>query len=285
MKKLSLFLCISFLCQQIPLLSHEIFSLRADTVRQGGINVDTLLKYTKAGSQRELEYMNRLMYGVTEYLTLELRVPIFLEKKVSEAAPVGGLLSSFKTAGAGKIEFISKLRVFYDYGFQKRNQIILVGGVLFPTARRNLTGIEKKPIIDNSSLDFVLGTAAAFETIKFYHFASLVYQINTSVRHIKEGDQLFYSYAFGFRPEMPDVDKVDWVFLIDFDGIWTQRAKVNGSKLINSGSNIIFVGPSCFRSKGNAMIKAAIQVPVAQHLNGFQEKSDFRCMLGLFLQF
>ncbi|MBS1988857.1 hypothetical protein JST56_07790 [Candidatus Dependentiae bacterium] len=285
MKKLCLFFCIWFLSQQTTLFPHEIFSLRADTVRQGGVNIDTLVKYTKAGSQREFEYINRIMFGVTEYLTLELRVPIFLEEKVSEVAHSGDPFSSFKTAGVGKLELVGKFRVFYDYGFQKRNQIVVVGGVLLPTARRATTGIDKKPIIDNSSLDFVLGTAGAFETTRFYHFASLIGRLNTAARHIKMGNQFFYSYAFGFRLEMPDVDKVDWVFLIDVDGIWTEKTRVNGSRLTNTGSNVIFAGPSFFRSQGNAMIKGGIQVPIAQHINGLQEKNDFRLMLGLFLQF
>lgn len=285
MKKLFLFFSSLFLCQQTVLLPHEIFSLRADIAPKEGKNVDTLIKYTKAGSQRELEYLNRIMYGVTEYLTLEMRMPVFLEKKVSEIDSIGNISNSFKAAGLGKIELISKFRLFYDYGFQKRNQIVAMGGIFFPTARRALTGFEEKPIINNSSLDFELGTAGAFETTKVYHFASLVYRFNASARHIKEGDQFFYSYAFGYRPEAPDVDKVDWVFLLDIDGIWTEKTKVNGSKIANSGGNVIFIGPSVFRSKGNAMIKAALQIPLAEHLNGSQEKNDFRFMLALFLQF
>lgn len=284
MRKLSTILLASTFFTQ-SLHAHEIFSVRADIARQEGINVDTIVKHTKQGGQRESEYLNRIMYGLTQYLSLELRLPIFFEKKVSEVNPTTGLYSYFKASGLGKVELLSKLRIYHDYAFQKRNQIVLVSGLLFPTSRTALTSIEKKPIIGNRSMDFIVGTAGAFETTKFYHFAALVYRMNTSARRIKEGDQFLYSYAFGYRPDKPDVNKVDWVFLVDVDGRWQDKDKVNGERLSNTGHKTIFAGPSFFRSRGNLILKGSVQIPVIQHLNSLQEKFDYRAMLGAFLQF
>jgi hypothetical protein len=267
------------------LFSHEIFSLRADIVRRDGTNIDTIVKYTKAGSQRETQFINRIMYGANENLTLELRVPVFLEKKVSEFNPSTKSFLPFKAAGSGKLELVSKFRIYHDYKFAKRNQIILLGGMLFPTVRQVLTGINKQPILGNNTMDFLLGSAGAFETTKFYNFASLLYRINTTAHTILEGNQLSYSYAFGYRPEKPNINKVDWVFLVDFDGIWTKETKIAGAKINDSGGNCIFVGPSFFCSKKNFMLKGGIQFPVIQHLNGIQEKANVRCMIGAFLQF
>lgn len=286
MKKILIFVInIGSLIYCPNLRPHEIFSLRADIARKDGLNIDTIFSYTKAGSQRDSELTTNLMYGAMEYLTLGLKIPVFLEKKVSEFNQQTNSFASFKTAGSGKVELFSKLRFYHNYKLAKRNQIVAVGGLLLPTTRNVLTGIEKKPIIDNNSMDFFLGAAGSFETTKYYHFASLKYRINTYAHSIREGDQFFYSYAFGYRPRKPDIKKLDWVFLIDVDGTWTDKTKVGGAKIANSGGTFIFIGPSFFCSKENFMLKGGIQIPAIQHVNGIQEKADLRYMVGIFIQF
>lgn len=271
--------------QDKRLHAHELFSARADLARNNGVTIDNLIKYTRAGSQHEVQLFNRFMYGLTEFLTLEAKVPVYFEKKVSETADEGKTKVNFKANGLGKIELLSKVRIFRQYAIQKRNQIVLINGILLPTANRSLTGVDRKPIIGNHSLDFLTGIAGAFETLKFYHFASLTYRFNTSADQIQEGNQLSYSYAFGCRPKKPMLNKQDWVFLIDVDGIWLEKDRVDGKKVINSGSNTIFIGPSFFSSRDNVMVKGAVQFPILQHFNGIQEKNDFRGAVGIFVQF
>ncbi len=277
-------LFLFLICKGEVLHAHEIFTPRADLALQGGFNVDALIKHTKAETQRETEYLNRFMYGITEYLTIEGRFPVFFEKKISEQAEDGSFTHS-KACGAGKLQVTGKFRIYHNYAHQQRDQIVLIAGIILPTSRRTLSLIHKKPIIDNDSFDFLFGAASAFETLTFYHFASLTFRANTSSRHITMGNKLLYSYTFGYRPTPPEMDKTDWVFLVDVDGIWTGKTNVKKCTLHNSGGNIVFIGPSAFCSNGNFMIKASAQVPLFQHVNGHQEKYNFRALIGAFLQF
>jgi hypothetical protein len=284
MKKPLLLSMITLLLRIESVCAHEIFSPRADLARTNGLNVDALIKHTRIGNGRETEYLNRIMYGVTEYLTIEARLPIFLEKRMIEVKP-DRTLSSCKAAGLGKIQIGAKFRVYHNYGFQKRDQALLFANIFLPTARKALTAISHQPIIDNNSIDFMVGAAGAFESTTFYHFVSTAYRLNNESRSIQVGDQFLYSYAFGYRPEPPDVDKVDWVFLIDIDGVWTGKTGIHRCKLNNSGRHIIFAGPSFFRSLGNFMIKGSMQAPLFQSINGNQQKVDYRFLVAAFLQF
>lgn len=276
-----LLLCSIFITSTIN--AHEIFSLRADIARQGGFNEDLIIKTTRASKQKNTEFLNRIMYGITEYLTSEIRLPIFLENKIPDI--VNGQPTALKALGLGKIEALAKIRLYKKYAFQERNQIIAALGILFPTASPRIKRSDGKPILENRSMDFLFGLAGAFETTMWYHFFSTTYRLNTRSHGIREGDQITYSYAVGYRPEAPDVKKVDWVFLFDVDGIITLKDALTPMNNKNTGGYVLFFGPSLFCSKNNVMLKGGIQAPLFDHVNGMQEKNSFRAMVGLFVQF
>jgi len=281
-QKLIFLIIVIFLTNHVQ--AHEIFSLRPDIMRTGGLGVDNILKHTQKGSQPETIYTNKLMYGFSEYLTIEIRTPITVEKKAlvsfvdkdtgSEVCEVR------KNSGIGKIHITGKLRIYKQYKKQVRNQIILSGGVLIPTIKSH-----DLPLISTGSVDFLFAALGGFETTKWYHFTTFAYRLNTAKHQNRHGDKFFFSYTLGYRPETPQFKKPDMMFLFDFDGIHQERDLIADVHDEDSGGTRLFIGPSFFLSIGNFMLKGGFQVPLVESVNGFQKKHNYRLALGAFVQF
>lgn len=274
---------IALLCALYPqrLFSHELFSLRAQIARTGGFNFDGLIHQTKQSHQRETDFLASFMYGFNQFITGELRIPIKLDNIVYETSTQ----QTFKAQGLDKVHLLGRFRIYKNYKHAKRYQIVVIPGIFFPTASGKLTPQENIPLIASKSVDFLLGIAGAFETLKWYHFAGFNYKINTQAKKLRQGNVFLYSYAIGYRPVPPEASKPDWVFLWEIDGILKEKDHYHGVKNNNSGSNIIFTGPALFCSLDNVMLKADIQFPAFQHLNGKQERFDWRGTLGIYTQF
>ena len=72
-------------------------------------------------------------------------------------------------------------------------------------------------------------------------------------------------------------------WLVEFNGIYTQRDTINGTVDPNSGGHILFVGPSIWFSTPRTIIQIGIEFPVFQRSFGNQTgKTNF--YLGIQLE-
>jgi hypothetical protein len=60
--------------------------------------------------------------------------------------------------------------------------------------------------------------------------------------------------------------------MIEFDGTYTEKNKIEGEIDPDSGGNIIFVTPSIYLASKRWIFQWGISLPIVQQLHGHQEK-------------
>ena len=257
--------------------AHEpLFALGPEIIRKGGYVIESAIEYERLGSGSNTHLDTHIMYGINETLAISVSMPFFLStEKLDETT---GILK--KSAGLGKIETNIKYLVYKDYDFGKRDQVVFIGGIRWPTVAR-----DKDPFLENQAVDFLISAAVGREMLYSSYFGTLTYIIKTPSYNQKEGDQIMLTFAAGFRPLPIDYYKLDWVFYVEFDGILTLKETAMGIEDKNSGSIVFFVGPIVFISKKNILLKAGIQAPILEQLNDDHHKHDYRFAVGIDFHF
>jgi len=268
-----------------PLRAHEVFTVRSDTIRKRGQDILGILRHKRKKHYQVSQFHAKIMYGFTEYLTLTARLPFYLEKRITKIDACTQEKTFEKNCGAGKIDVAAKYLFWKNYGAGVRQQALLLGTIFFPTCKEDNNLLLRTDEGCTKSVDFQLGVAANFETLKFYSFITAFYRINTHSNQYKKGDHFIYSASVGFRPQTLVHGQVDWVFLLDFDGVYRRKDRFGCQKENNTGGNVIWAGPTVFRSLKNTMLRAGIQFPIAEHYNGTQEKYCYRAALVFAVQF
>lgn len=268
--------------------AHEpVFGLGPELIRKGGYAIEAEIEHEIMGNDRETIFSPEIMYGVTEYFSISAEMPFFLNVEQQE----NGTSNTFQSSGLGKIETRAKLRIYHDYQYGQRDQIVFIGGCRLPTidkAQDPVTGLPangKNPSLGNRSLDFVMALAAGRELLTGTYFGTLQYVINTRAYDIKEGNELTLTLAAGFRPHPISYSNLDWVFSLEFDFINTEKSRRAGLDDKDSGGCIGYLGPAVIVSKNNIALKAGIQAPIFEQVNGVQDKHDLRFAAGLDLHF
>ena len=79
---------------------------------------------------------------------------------------------------------------------------------------------------------------------------------------------------------------LDAVFLLEMNAEFEFKDELGGTRLPNIGGNTIWLGPTMLISPNPQwMFKGEIQFPIYEDLNGDQEHSEFRMMLGIDFHF
>jgi hypothetical protein len=188
--------------------------------------------------------------------------------------------------------YYSKTRKYYGH------QATIVASANFPTG-----SIKKTPPTGFGSPSFFIGTTFSHLAIDWYFFTSLGATLTAramgAIAPIAEettqpsqpstpkptrphfvskiGNQ--YLYQFGFGRNIPSPK--DWIYLwmVEIDGEFDMRNKINSLVDRNSGGNTIFVTPSIWISSTHLILQAGIGFPILQNLYGNQVR--FKYLLGL----
>jgi hypothetical protein len=75
--------------------------------------------------------------------------------------------------------------------------------------------------------------------------------------------------------------------MIEFDGSYAEKDKIQGKTDPNSGGNVIFIVPSIWLSSKRWILQGGIGLPLLQNLNGHQDKIKYSIdyNLGIAVQF
>lgn len=70
--------------------------------------------------------------------------------------------------------------------------------------------------------------------------------------------------------------------MVEFDGIYTWKDKIQGVTDPNSGGNLIFLTPSIFiSSKESFLMQFGVGFPIQQHLFGHQNRKEYAVSLNI----
>ncbi|MEE8483618.1 MAG: hypothetical protein V3S46_03390 [Nitrospinota bacterium] len=251
-----------------PSFAHApLFMLAPEAPGKGAFDMHTSITHGRQGEERHTEFEQEFTYGLTRGIAAGISIPFARE----EEFPSGEEQSS-KTG-------IENPNVFGQFRFWDKD----LPGKKYSSAIRLASTI---PVGDKSMArnkpDFMAGAAYGMESLKWYYMADLRYLYHVEDAGSKPGDRFFADAAVGLRPELRGLEETDTVFFLEFNYMNEPYSKTGGVKNPDTGGTFFFISPEILISPSNRiMIRAGVQIPIYQDLNGMGERKDFTFKLVL----
>lgn len=204
------------------------------------------------------------LYGVTESLSVSLNVP-FSPGNQDRNHRSSGLEDAFVQL---EYQFYSKSTVAYV------DQATVVGSVSFPTG--NYRSI---PPLGFAANGYFIGLTYNRMTADWFYFTSqgvLLTATKDGVKRSKDGtrfgNQILYEFGIGRNIS----SRPGWIFawMVELDGFYVEKNKLDGKLDPNSGGNTIYLIPSLWISSEKLIVQFGVGGPIYQNLFGKQRKKS-----------
>jgi hypothetical protein len=276
---------------------HFAGGLRSEYVRIDRMSDGQAIRQHEANEEADLHSVDSVLttslgvaYGVTDDLTVGLRLPYVWRENVSEP-------HHDEIEKLGDPNGLGDTVVFGQYRFlhlqeQDVHAAVLLG-VKTPTGRTHrraegeeghLIELEQQP--GSGSWDGIAGLAytQVFGPVTFN--ASTIYTIVTKGDQDTDlGDVFSYNAALSYRLGLGGGDGGGEYFFLtpgryavdlvmELNGQWRDQQSVHGEKVENSGAHQLYVSPG----GQHVNLGLSFGVPVVEHFNGHQDQLDYRAV-------
>lgn len=236
-----------------------LLSLGQNTIGKNNLQLSVFADNFSGTNQHFTDLIPNILYGITD------------EASVFVIAPYAASYKSEDLHSSGFED--STLQFEYAFYSKSTKQYVqtatVLGGMTFPTGSVHAdipTGI--------GSPSFILGGTFNRTYTDWYGFISGGEIITTSHDNTKFGDTSQYQAGLGRNIFTID-SKLIVACLVEADGIYNQKNRIDGEIDPNSGGNTIYVTPSLWVSTKKLIFQLGIGYPVVQHLNGEQIKTNY----------
>lgn len=242
-----------------------LFGLGQNIVDKGTCQAVGLLTQNKGGHKNFIELVPGILYGITNRLSLLILTPISIYHKPNEGVKSG----------------IQNIITQFEYAIYKKERqrsvddATLVCNIIFPT--RSLD--QANPTIASGPPSFLLGATLIHTRTDWYYFASPGVHLAISNNGVKVGNQYFVQCGFG--KNIPTSPRFIAIWMIEFNGIFSDQDKTQGSYKPDSGGQVLYLGPTLWLSSKSIFIQGGIGLPIYQHLNGNQPKNTYLAALNV----
>ncbi len=228
-------------------------------------------------------------YGVTDNLTLGLRVPYVLRSGIrSPNEDADAVINQGAPSGFGDVSVFGQYRFFHSA--DNLNHASLTIGLKTPTGA---TGVKDNQGITfetdhqpgsgswnpSAGLSFTRAMGSfSFDTNVLYTVAT------TGAQQTDLGDVFNYNFALSYSFGAParnglfsSSNNAPWTAILELNGDRQDFQKTAGLTDPNSGGNTIYISPGIRYSSGKAWNTAlSIGAPIVTDLNGFQSEPEYR---------
>ncbi|ASQ45940.1 hypothetical protein [Legionella clemsonensis] len=174
----------------------------------------------------------------------------------------------YHSSGVGDISFQVEYVLYEKSNASYDDQITLVNGLTLPT------GSFKKSPTDTGATTVFIGTTFSRMSVNWLLFASPGISWATKNKNIQLGTE--YLYQCGIGRNFHSVPGQYIFFLLgELNGTYTEKNKVSGYSIPDSGGNIIYATPSLWFSTKQWFIQLGVSFPVSQYWNGDQNKNNY----------
>ena len=248
-------------------MAHDpVFGPGPHTLFKNGFELAFNIHSIEAGASSENEFAAELAYGLTGNWTAGIEIPYL---SVDQA--------SVSNNGLGDIALFSKYRFWRRDGFGSQTSAAVIAKVLTESGDD-----EASPGLGTGTTDAIIGLTYGYEGRKWYRWSSVRYRVNgKNASGLRRGDKWLVDIAGGWRPTLHGYREPDTVWLLEINGEVGGRSKLNGVELVNSGGTQWFVSPGIFWTLRNFAVKAGVQIPIYNDMNGNQPNVDFRANLTI----
>lgn len=189
--------------------------------------------------------------------------------------PLTPLVKDGRKQSRGLEDFFVQLEyAFYNKStFTYVDQATVLGNIATPTG-----SILKKPPTGFGGVSFFLGSTFYRTWVDWLVFVAPGVILTTSDRGTKYGDQFLYQMGFGRNIPSPK----GWIYawMIEVDGQFNKKNRIEGLIDHHSGGNAIYVTPSLWISSKEMLLQFGVSLPINQNLFGKQRKFDYALNLN-----
>lgn len=243
------------------------FGLATPTLARGQWSSDTAMMQVDTQMGDTVAYREMLGYGITEDLQALLAFPL---KRSDEP-----MLA--QTRGGSMMGAMDEIEASLLWRFHRNATAI---GTRHESAL--LVGVSEP--VDDTRGNLQVGNGIHVAAVTGYASRSVYWWAGAGTQYYLEeqGDRLgtlyYLSGVFGYRPPLfqHDYPKPDWRVFVEGLAELTERHRMNGQTMENSGGDKILVGPSVLGLYGRWGIEAGVLWPVVQSLNGPQPEEHYR---------
>ena len=253
------------LTSQSALAHDPVFGIGPHVLFKDGTEFALEIDSSKAGSSNEQGLGLQMTYGLTGDWAVGATVPY-----------------DFKDNGSDSSDGFGDFSAFTKYRFWREDSLGLQeSAAVFLKVITDTGSNSKTPPIGKGTTDTIVGITYGSEGRKWYKWASARYRFNgTNNAGIERGDKILIDFVGGIRPNLTGYLETDIVWLLELNGEFGKRARLNGSTLANTGGTEWFISPGIFWTQRNFAIKAGVQIPIYANLNGNQDESDYRAKMS-----
>ncbi|MGZ9096677.1 MAG: transporter [Micavibrio sp.] len=235
-------------------------------------------------------------YGLTNDLTLSLRVPTIHRENIRAASHAhggGGAVNSVDdqgdSSGHGDMAALGKYRFWNQGG----TQAALLFGVKAPTGRTDIRHDGEKPGAEHQpgsgSWDGLFGFAAGTKAGPVSLDANVLFALVTKgTQDTDLGDRLQYNLAASYRiggeveahGDMVHRHRA-WDLVLELNGEWTNQQMIAGERDDDSGGNVIFLSPGLRYAPDDRWAgQLSVGVPVVSNLGQGHADTDYKVIFG-----
>lgn len=206
-----------------------------------------------------------MIYGLTDQLALFLNMPIAASFKDGQNYSSGLEDAYFQ------LEYAVYAKQTNDFS----EQATVLSGANIPTGSST-----QQPPTGFGSPSYFLGSTFSHVSVNWFAFAASGATLTTAENATRFGNQFLYQGGLGRN--IMDIDTT-WIiaWLVEADGLYSQKNIKNGITDPNSGGNVFYITPSLFFSSKEWLIQPGIGFPVIQHLFGVQNKNSYLLALNI----
>ncbi|MDA2926073.1 hypothetical protein MYX78_02375 [Acidobacteria bacterium AH-259-G07] len=252
--------------------AHEpLFMMSHEAPGKGAFDLHAAFHHERHGDETEREFASEFTLGFTRDVALQMSFPY---ASISEDAPSGLTSKSSFSDPSARIKWR-----FWDKDLLgKKYAAAFAFQSTIPTGSE--TG-RKKPV-------FLTGLSHGREGLRWYYFVDTRYRYAVAEADgSRPGDQIWLDAAYGIRPRLRKLEETDVVFFVEVNYLRERPGGLTGgAKNTNSGGDFLFISPEVLISPNNRiMFKGGVQIPIAQSLNGNQEKRGLAVVVEVEFRF
>lgn len=199
-----------------------------------------------------------VLFGITENLSIFFNFPFtpIMEDGVHKSS---GLEDSFVQL---EYAFYNKSTTTYV------DEATIVANITFPTGSS-----KKNPPTGFGAPSFFLGATYYHVLVDWFVFTAPGAVLTTSDHGTKFGDQ--FLYQFGIGRNIPSPKGWTYAWMVEIDGQYSKKNRIDGVIDNNSGGNALYVTPSIWISSKKMLLQFGVSLPINQNLFGKQRKFDY----------
>ncbi len=228
-------------------------------------------------------------YGITDDLTMGLRIPYVLRSGVRTPTPDGDAVDKLgNPSGFGDVSVFGQYRFFHTD--DNLNQASLTIGLKTPTGATGVqtnqgTTFETHQQPGSGSWNPSAGLSFTRAMGSFSFDTNVLYTVATKgAQQTNLGDVFDYNFALSYAFGAPvrngifsSSNSAPWTAILELNGEWQDFQNTAGQIDPNSGGNTVYISPGIRFSGGKGWNTAlSVGAPIVTDLNGFQSDPSYR---------